>query len=120
MSKCKLIACFKRIEICSLLLIYAFLFLLPQSSFSQISDTRFRRISNEQGLSNSTVQCIFQDSRGFMWIGTIDGLNRYDGSSFVVYKTNPKDANSISDNNINYIYECADHKLWVGTSYGLN
>jgi len=120
MSKCKLTACFKRIEICSLLLIYAFLFLLPQTSFSQISDTRFRRISNEQGLSNSTVQCIFQDSRGFMWIGTIDGLNRYDGASFVVYKTNPKDANSISDNNINYIYECQDHQLWIGTAYGLN
>src|ERR1700759_3308354 len=98
----------------------ALLLLIPIFSFAQISDVRFRHFSNEQGLSNSTVNCIFQDSRGFMWFGTRDGLNRFDGVSFVIYKTKAEDKQSISDNFIRCIYEDANHKLWVGTSYGLN
>ena len=96
------------------------LLLLPLFSSAQISDVRFRHISNEQGLSNSTVNCIFQDSRGFMWFGTRDGLNRYDGVTINIYKTNPKDVSSISDNFIRCIYEDVNHKIWIGTSYGLN
>jgi len=90
------------------------------NSFAQISDSRFRHISNEQGLSNSTVNCIFQDSRGFMWFGTRDGLNRYDGSKVIIYQNNPADKASISDGFINCIYEDAAHKLWIGTNYNLN
>jgi signal transduction histidine kinase/CheY-like chemotaxis protein/ligand-binding sensor domain-containing protein len=93
---------------------------MPLLSAAQISDNRFRHISSEQGMSNSTVNCIFQDSRGFMWFGTRDGLNRYDGSRFVIYKNDPKNKTSISDNFINCIYEDAYHNLWVGTRYGLN
>lgn len=55
-----------------------------------------------------------------MWFGTSDGLNRYDGSKATIYKNNPNKKNSISDNYINCIYEDADHKLWIGTSYNLN
>src|ERR1700761_7451791 len=95
-------------------------FLVPYISLAQISDVRFRHLSNEQGLSNSTVNCIFQDSRGFIWLGTRDGLNRYDGVSFVVYKNDEKKSASISDNFINCIYEDSRHMLWIGTSYGLN
>ena len=47
---------------------------------------RFTHLSGEQGLSNSTIEAICQDSRGFMWIGTRDGLNRYDGHEMVVYR----------------------------------
>jgi signal transduction histidine kinase/ligand-binding sensor domain-containing protein/CheY-like chemotaxis protein len=94
--------------------------LLPLLSHAQISDTRFRHISIEQGLSNSSINCIFQDSRGFMWFGTRDGLNRYDGSRTVVYRNDPKNKFSISDDFINCIYEDGDHKLWIGTNYGLN
>ncbi|MCR8557696.1 response regulator [Mucilaginibacter sp. BJC16-A38] len=97
-----------------------FLLLLPFFSFAQISDVRFRHISNEQGLSNSTINCIFQDSRGFIWFGTRDGLNRYDGVNVAIYKNKPNDNASISDNFIRCIYEDASHKIWVGTSYGLN
>jgi signal transduction histidine kinase/ligand-binding sensor domain-containing protein/CheY-like chemotaxis protein len=101
-------------------LLFAVLLLMPFISFSQISAVRFRHISNEQGLSNSTINCIFQDSRGFIWFGTRDGLNRYDGVNVVIYKAKGKDESSISDNFIRCIYEDASRKLWVGTSYGLN
>src|ERR1700761_5711680 len=73
-------------------------FLVPYISLAQISDVRFRHISNEQGLSNTTINCIFQDSRGFIWFGTRDGLNRYDGVKIVVYKTKDSVETSISDN----------------------
>ena len=50
---------------------------------------RFTRLSLEQGLSQSTVLCVFQDSRGYIWLGTEDGLNRFDGVKFTVYKNDP-------------------------------
>lgn len=91
-----------------------------QLSFSQISKSRFKQITNENGLSNTTINCIFQDSRGFMWFGTRDGLNRYDGIKVTIYKNGAKNPYSISDNFIRCIYEDADQQLWIGTSYGLN
>lgn len=96
------------------------LLLAPFIATAQISDIRFRHISVEQGLSNSTINCVFQDSRGFMWFGTRDGLNRYDGVKTVIYKNDPAIKTSISDNFINCIYEDADHQLWIGTAYSLN
>ncbi|AYL97825.1 hybrid sensor histidine kinase/response regulator [Mucilaginibacter celer] len=108
---------------CIKLFLKCILFLLcwwPLTTLAQISDSRFRHISSEQGLSNTTINCIFQDSRGFMWFGTRDGLNRYDGSKVVIYRNNPADKTSISDNFINCIYEDANHKLWIGTNYNLN
>jgi ligand-binding sensor domain-containing protein len=101
-----------------LLSVLAVLF-IPVFGFSQISATRFRHVSYEQGLSNTTILCITQDSRGFMWFGTRDGLNRYDGVNVTVYKNNPHVSSSIRDNFIRCIYEAADHTLWIGTSYGL-
>ena len=93
---------------------------LPLISAAQISDVRFRHISNEQGLSNSTILCTFQDSRGFIWFGTRDGLNRYDGVKVTIYRNDPKNIYSISDNFIRCIFEDTNHKLWFGTTYGLN
>src|ERR1700740_2458626 len=92
-------------------ILQSLLLLFPFLSFAQISDVRFRHISNEQGLSNSTINCIFQDSRGFIWFGTRDGLNRYDGVNVAVYKTKPGDTASISDNFVRCIYEDAGHRL---------
>src|ERR1700710_1125092 len=82
--------------------------LIPFISLGQISDVRFRHISNEQGLSNSTVNCIFQDSRGFIWFGTRDGLNRYDGAKVKIYRASQTTPNSISDNFIRCMYEDSD------------
>ncbi len=87
---------------------------------AQSPKLRFTHISNEEGISNSTIESIFQDSLGFIWFGTRDGLNRYDGNEIVVYRNDPSDSNSLSDNFIRCIYEDRRHQLWVGTTNGLN
>ena len=90
------------------------------SAFSQAPNLKFKHITTEQGLSNSTIEAIYQDSRGFMWFGTRDGLNRYDGNSMVIFKHDPKNTTSISDNYITCIYEDPKKNLWIGTINGLN
>ena len=87
--------------------------IVPQSSFPE-----FQHISMEQGLSQSNVNCILQDSKGFLWLGTKDGLNRYDGYTFKVYQNSPTDSNSISDNYITALAEDRLGNIWVGTLDG--
>ena len=79
---------------------------------------RFDHISIEQGLSQSSVRVVFQDSLGFLWFGTEDGLNRYDGYTFKSYKPEPSNPKGISNGWINAIVEDQDGYLWVGTSLG--
>jgi ligand-binding sensor domain-containing protein len=88
--------------------------------FAGSESITFGHISIEQGLSQSAVFCITQDSRGFMWFGTEDGLNRYDGYDFLIYKPDPHDPGSLSSNNIWSIYEDSAKTLWIGTYNGLN
>ena len=85
---------------------------------AQDNSIRFERISAEQGLSQSVVLDILQDSQGFIWFGTQDGLNRYDGYEFVVYKHDPEDPNSLSNDLIQSICIDRDDGLWVGTDGG--
>lgn len=80
----------------------------------------FNRITVDDGLSQTTVQYLFQDSKGYMWIGTVDGLNRYNGHEFEIYKYKEGHGKSISDNYISAINEDEDGYIWVGTSGGLN
>ena len=86
--------------------------------FSQ--EARFSRLSREDGLSNSSVSSIVQDSRGFLWFGTKNGLNRYDGYEFIVYSNNPFEDNSLSHNLVQTIFMDTEDVLWVGTYRGLN
>ncbi|MBE9507946.1 MAG: hypothetical protein IMY86_07825, partial [Chloroflexi bacterium] len=79
---------------------------------------KFERISLEQGLSQSSVFCILQDNRGFMWFGTEDGLDRYDGHNFAVYKPVPGDPNSLTQNSVRALYEDLSGDLWIGTGTG--
>ncbi len=76
----------------------------PQS-LDQASTIRFDRMTVEDGLSQNVVLAIAQDWRGFMWFGTEDGLNKYDGYQFTVYKHDPADDATLSDNFISTIYE---------------
>lgn len=87
---------------------------------AQTTDMAFERIALEQGLSQTTVYCIFQDSRGFMWFGTRDGLNKYDGYGFTVYKHRAENPQSLSNNSVRALYEDPAGMLWVGTDGGLN
>ncbi len=80
--------------------------------------SKFDHITVEDGLSQSSVHCIFQDSKGFMWFGTSSGLNRFDGISFKNYKYNPANSKTISHNMIKVIYEDSRGLIWIGTSQG--
>ena len=90
----------------------------PAPLYAANSDIQFEHITTEQGLSQSCILSILQDSQGFMWFGTQDGLNKYDGYQFTVYKYNEFDSHSISDNFITSIYEDKSGILWVGTGNG--
>lgn len=85
-----------------------------------LSYLEFRHISTDKGLSQKTVQSIFQDSHGFIWIGTQEGLNRYDGKEMVVFRNIQGDEKSLSSNVIRDILEDDQGSLWVATSGGLN
>jgi signal transduction histidine kinase/ligand-binding sensor domain-containing protein len=80
----------------------------------------FRRIGTEQGLSQCTVVAMLQDRYGFMWFASQDGLNRYDGYTFTVYKHHPTDSSSLSSSMILSLYEDRTGTLWIGTYNGLN
>ena len=80
-------------------LLLNFLLIYPQGH-----DLIFQQIFLDQGLSQSIVKCIIQDREGFMYFGTEDGLNRYDGYSFIVMRNNPENINSISYNDINSLH----------------
>lgn len=75
----------------------------------------------EHGMSQNTVQCLLEDSRGFIWIGTWDGLNRFDGYSFRIFRPNIDNSNeSISNETINDLFEDNNGNIWIATDKGLN
>jgi len=94
------------------------LLLLPVLIYSQ-QNLRFEHIGMEQGLSNDQVRAILQDTKGYLWIGTMDGLNKYDGYTFTKYLFDPTDSNSLSQNMIYTIWEDKQGYIWVGTFEGL-
>jgi ligand-binding sensor domain-containing protein/signal transduction histidine kinase len=79
-----------------------------------------QRFTVEKGLSQSTVRSIHGDKEGFVWIGTQDGLNKFDGYSNFIYRHNEKDSTSISNNTVKVIFEDHRKRLWIGTFHGLN
>lgn len=95
-------------------------FLISNNLKAQYSNLKFENYSTTEGLSSSTVVEIFQDRDGFLWFGTIDGLNMFDGYEFKIFRPVINDLNSISSNRINSISEDHEGNLWVGTSNGLN
>ena len=100
----------------SLLCVLSFL-LFSLNIFSQ-GYVAFNHLTVDDGLSQSSVTCIFQDRKGFMWFGTQDGLNRYDGYNFKVFKNIPSDSTSLSDNFIFSIIEDESGVLYIETQSG--
>ncbi|RAJ10673.1 signal transduction histidine kinase [Chitinophaga skermanii] len=107
-----------KLKYCHLVYILLFLFLAEEKLGAQ--EKIFNHLTVEQSLSQNTVLCVAQDKRGFMWLGTRYGLNRFDGYQIAVYKTIPSDSTSISSNYINTILCDRDGKLWIGTTEGLS
>lgn len=95
-------------------------FLLTFLLFSQGSHIRFNRITINDGLSLSSVYCIFQDSKGFMWFGTEDGLNKYDGNSFTVFRADPNGNKGTSYKFTELIFEDSKGYFWIGSRCGLS
>ena len=88
--------------------------------YVQAEQLAFQHLSIENGLSQGSVLCILQDNRGFMWFGTEEGLNRFDGYRFTHYKMNIKDPTSLSNNTVWALFEDSRGVLWAGTLGGLN
>lgn len=82
-------------------------------------DITFRHLAAEDGLSQNTINCIYQDHDGFMWFGTQDGLNCYDGFEFRIYRSDPEDSASLSHNWIWDVTEDDSNNLWIATWNGL-
>ncbi|MGD1046663.1 MAG: two-component regulator propeller domain-containing protein [Bacteroidota bacterium] len=104
----------KAIAVAAMVALYS---LLPNNSYAQ--NIQFKHITNNDGLSDLYVRCIIQDDQGFMWLGTFDGLNKYDGYGFTVYRHRDNDSNSLPTNIIRYMYKDDNNDLWIGTSRGL-
>ncbi len=92
--------------------------MLPPRRYDTQQVVRFDHLSLAQGLSQSVVMDMLQDSQGFMWLGTQDGLNRYDGYTFTVYRHDPADANSLSNSFVTSLARGANGVIWVGTNGG--
>jgi len=102
----------------AIILIFLFTTVCGNFSIAQSSDIVFSHLSVKDGLSQNSVTSILQDSKGFMWFGTHDGLNKYDGTGFKTYRHERNNPNSISNNYIWDLYEDADRVLWIATFGG--
>ena len=100
--------------------ILLFFYCISYPFFSQSQEIKFEHVSTEDGLSSNMVNCIIQDSSGFMWFGTSEGLNRWDGYNFETFLSDSKDSSTIFINSINDLYIDPNGNMWVGTSNGLN
>ncbi len=84
-------------------------------------DVRFEQVTVADGLSNNVIMTVLEDSRGYLWVGTFQGLNRYDGYRVRVYRHIPGDTTSLSHDEVFALHEGRDGTLWVGTwGGGLN
>jgi signal transduction histidine kinase/ligand-binding sensor domain-containing protein/DNA-binding response OmpR family regulator len=102
-----------------ILLLCAAFEIVPVDSQTQY-DIPVHYLGIENGLSNNDVTCIYQDKYGFMWFGTYDGLNKYDGYSFKAFRNRLNDSTSLINNRIVAIGEDQENNLWIGTKTGIS
>lgn len=95
--------------------VFALVLTVTEPAISQNRNLKFEHLGTREGLSHSNTICMLQDSRGFMWFGTRDGLNKYDGYTFTVYKNDVLDRHSLSSNIVMDIKEDEWGALWIAT-----
>lgn len=100
-------------------IIWLVIILIPAFCQAQQASYYFRHYQVQDGLSSNTITAILQDTKGFMWFGTRNGLNRFDGNTFKVFHHVASDSNSIGNNSILSLYEDKKGRLWVGTYHGI-
>ncbi|NIJ46474.1 signal transduction histidine kinase/ligand-binding sensor domain-containing protein/DNA-binding response OmpR family regulator [Wenyingzhuangia heitensis] len=107
-----------------ILLIFGILFFqnhtFAQTAFDKLEDLRFKHLSIKEGLSQRSVTSIIQDSKGYLWFGTRDGLNMFDGTDVIVFRHNSEDTTSLSHSWVTSVFEDSNRNIWVGTTDGLN
>ncbi len=96
-----------------------FIILLSGITRSQIP-TNFNHFTSDNGLTSNAIGCLWKDSRGFLWIGTDAGLNRFDGKNNITYTHILGDSTSLASNDIATIFEDSLHRMWIGTNAGLS
>ena len=100
--------------------LFSFLLFLSTGFLKAQNNYQFSHLDINSGLSHNNVTCILKDSKGFMWFGTLSGLNRFDGYNFKIFKHAANDSTSLTDDYIVSISEGPQHKLWVETRNGFN
>lgn len=103
-----------------LFLLFLFPYLFQSANSKNTSPYFFTQIGVEDGLTQGTVTNIYQDTDGYLWLGTQGGLHRYDGYEFKVFKNNPTDSCSLTDNNVLDIGEDKNKNIWVITDNGVH
>ncbi len=101
-------------------ILIGFLILLFFTNQSQVNQNVVFDKVKSKGLTNALISCIFQDQKGYLWVGTTAGLNRYDGYDFLNYRCDKKDTNTISYPTISTIVQYDANQIMIGTRYGLN
>ncbi|WP_229206881.1 hybrid sensor histidine kinase/response regulator transcription factor [Dyadobacter crusticola] len=103
-------------------ILFFFLLLLvqPNKLSAQSTPYRFMKLDATSGLSNNQVTCFLKDSRGYMWFGTISGLNRYDGRNVRVFRNDIRDSSSVQNNHIIKLFEDPQGRIWVTTIEGIS
>lgn len=108
----------------SFCLLFLITIITPTALSANLKDVNsrlyFKSLGIDEGLSQNTVNYIIQDKTGFMWFGTKDGLNRYDGTSFTIYKKNKTFPTSLNNSFIRSLYQDQDLNLWIGTDAGIS
>ena len=109
----------KKTRIFLLLFSLTMCFLLANGSDSS-RKLKFEHFTTDDGLSQNSIRTLLQCRKGFLWIGTENGLDRFDGYGFKHYRYNRKDSNTISNNFIYDLHEDSEGLIWIGTNHGLN
>lgn len=102
------------------IILFFFFACLASMAIAQPDQYKFTRLGVDQGLSNNQPKCFLRDSKGFIWIGTVSGLNRFDGTNLKIFRNIPSDTTSLADSEINSVHEGPEGKIWVGTYAGVN
>jgi len=94
------------------------LFVMAVPLLGQDHNRNIKVLDTDNGLSQNTVKALFQDDQGFVWAATGNGLNRYDGHEFVIYRNTPGDSTSLSNNDVNHLDQDGEGNIWMATEGG--
>ncbi|MEM6722419.1 MAG: two-component regulator propeller domain-containing protein [Bacteroidota bacterium] len=105
---------------CSLCFALLFWWIISAPLFAQVPNFNLEHLTSKEGLSHNSINEAIQDSKGFIWLATDGGLNRYDGQTFKVYEQDADNPNAISSNYCRTLLEDRQGNIWIGTNYGIN